>query len=72
MCVLNLLCLVTTFPSFDLFGPDIKFDENGGYSPVIHINDYWNLAQDYQPLNDTTKYFCLKWGVSPLTPSIPH
>jgi len=35
---------------------DIEFDNaTGDYWPVLYINDYWNLARDYQPLNDTTK-----------------
>lgn len=49
------------------FDQYIKFDENGGYSPVIYINDYWNLAQDYQPLNETTKNVTLNIVFAPLT-----
>ena len=34
----------------------IEFDsETGGYYPILYLNDYWNLAQDYMPINDTTK-----------------
>ena len=34
----------------------VEFDpETGGYYPVLYINNYWNLAQDYIPLNDTTR-----------------
>ena len=34
----------------------IEFDaETGGYYPVLYLNTYWNLAQEYMPLNDTTK-----------------
>ena len=35
---------------------DIEFDnKSGNYWPVLYLNDYWNLARDYQPVNDTTK-----------------
>ena len=34
---------------------DIVFDaETGGYYPILYVNDYWNLAQEYMPLNSTT------------------
>ena len=34
----------------------VEFDpETGGYYPILYLNNYWNLAKDYQPLNDTTK-----------------
>ena len=34
----------------------IEFDqETGGYYPVLYLNTYWNLAQEYLPLNDTTE-----------------
>ena len=37
------------------FIPVIEFDmETGGYFPMLYLNDYWNLAQEYMPLNDTT------------------
>lgn len=25
------------------------------YHPVVYFNDYWNLNQDYMPINDTVK-----------------
>ncbi|XP_065158917.1 putative lipid scramblase CLPTM1 [Atheta coriaria] len=32
----------------------IKFIENGEiYKPVVFVNDYWNMAKDYKPLNET-------------------
>ena len=35
---------------------DIEFNSTGdGYFPILYINDYWNLAQEYTPLNDTVK-----------------
>lgn len=34
----------------------IEFDpESGGYYPILYLNSYWNLAQEYMPLNDTTQ-----------------
>ena len=26
------------------------------YNPIVFVNNYWNLARDYLPLNDTVKY----------------
>ena len=35
---------------------DMIFTEDGtGYYPILLINDYWNLYQEYMPLNDTVK-----------------
>ncbi len=42
-----LLCLCVTVIEFD--------PVSGGYYPVLYLNNYWNLAQEYMPLNDTTK-----------------
>lgn len=34
----------------------VKFDKTAmNYEPVIHINDYWNLLRDFQPINETVK-----------------
>lgn len=34
----------------------LVFDNGSdGYYPILYINDYWNLAQDYMPINDTTR-----------------
>lgn len=43
---------VGTVPSpFDEY---IKFIDNGKlYKPVLFANDYWNMAKDYAPLNET-------------------
>ena len=39
-----------------VFSSVVEFDpETGGYYPILHLNTYWNLAQDYMPLNDTTR-----------------
>ncbi|XP_077967693.1 putative lipid scramblase CLPTM1 [Styela clava] len=34
----------------------VKFDdEHKTYEPIIHLNDYWNLIRDFQPINETVK-----------------
>ena len=39
---------------------DIQFNESGlGYLPIVYINDYWNLASEYMPMNNTVKYALL-------------
>ena len=49
------LFLWGTYNGVLLFLSDIEFDfETGGYYPILYINDYWNLAQEYMPLNVTT------------------
>ena len=38
-----------------MFSLVLEFDvETGGYFPILYLNDYWNLAQEYMPLNHTT------------------
>ncbi|PIO74055.1 cleft lip and palate transmembrane protein 1, partial [Teladorsagia circumcincta] len=38
------------------FDEAIKFDTDGGfYLPILYFNDYWNLASEYTPVNDTVK-----------------
>lgn len=27
----------------------------GKYYPLLYLNNYWNLASDYMPINETTK-----------------
>lgn len=35
----------------------IKFTENGKfYRPVVFLNDFWNMAKDYKPLNDSLSF----------------
>jgi len=39
---------------------DVEFLEDGlSYYPVLYFNDYWNLNQDYMPLNSSTKSVAL-------------
>ena len=48
--------VVSEFNSCYIFQLDIVFNESGtGYYPILYINDYWNLATDYKPLNNTVK-----------------
>lgn len=35
----------------------IQFTENGKfYKPVLFVNDFWNLAKDYKPLNESLSF----------------
>ena len=35
---------------------DVQFLPDGlSYYPILYFNDYWNLNQDYMPLNSSTK-----------------
>ena len=35
---------------------DVEFLPDGlSYYPILYFNDYWNLNQDYMPVNSTTK-----------------
>lgn len=41
---------------FSMLSLVLVFDNGSdGYYPILYINDYWNLAQDYMPINDTTR-----------------
>lgn len=42
-------------------------EESGGYYPILYLNDYWNLAQDYMPLNETTPNITLTLSYIPLS-----
>ena len=55
--VYRLCSLYSTISIYVQCTTDIEFDsESGGYYPILFLNDYWNLAQDYMPINDTTKW----------------
>jgi hypothetical protein len=30
-------------------------EDTNFYHPIVYFNDYWNLNQDYAPINDTVK-----------------
>lgn len=46
----------------------IQFNESGtGYYPVLYLNDYWNLAQEYMPLNNTMKNVSVHLTYTPLS-----
>lgn len=39
----------------------VHFDPlTGDYYPIVYLNDYWNLAADYQPINETVKVLNLR------------
>lgn len=43
----------------------IKFTDDGRqYKPVLFANDFWNMARDYKPLNDS---YTLKITIQPLS-----
>ncbi len=36
---------------------DVEFDKvSGKYYPIIFLNDYWNLHEDYMPINSTLSH----------------
>ncbi|XP_011305011.1 cleft lip and palate transmembrane protein 1 homolog [Fopius arisanus] len=46
----------------------IQFIKGGSaYKPVIHLNDFWNMQRDYQPLNDSVKTLELHLTYQPLS-----
>ncbi|XP_019851794.1 PREDICTED: cleft lip and palate transmembrane protein 1 homolog [Amphimedon queenslandica] len=46
----------------------IQFNESGtGYSPIVYINDYWNLATEYMPMNNTVKEATFHLSYTPLS-----
>jgi hypothetical protein len=46
----------------------IEFDvDTGGYFPILYLNDYWNLAQEYMPINDTTPTVAVTLSFVPIT-----
>ncbi|XP_065185232.1 putative lipid scramblase CLPTM1 [Sycon ciliatum] len=52
-------------PPMDKF---IEFDNmTGDYFPVLYMNDYWNMAKDHYPINETTPVLPLNLEYSPLT-----
>jgi hypothetical protein len=47
---------------------DVKFDnETGHYYPVLYLNDFWNLASEYTPINETTPELNLTLTYGPLS-----
>lgn len=35
----------------------VEFDKvTGKYYPILYLNDYWNLHEDYMPINDTVSH----------------
>ena len=39
----------------------------GRYYPILYLNDYWNLARDYQPINSSVETLELNLYFQPLT-----
>ncbi|VDP96876.1 unnamed protein product [Trichobilharzia regenti] len=37
------------------------------YYPVVYLNDYWNLNEDYKPVNETTPVLPIRITFSPLS-----
>ncbi|KAK5974830.1 Cleft lip and palate transmembrane protein 1, partial [Trichostrongylus colubriformis] len=50
------------------FDEAIVFNTAGGfYLPILYFNDYWNLASEYAPVNDTVKEITLRISYQPLS-----
>lgn len=46
----------------------IDFEPTSGrYYPIVHLNDYWNLLRDYQPINETLKTVHLSLTFQPIS-----
>ncbi|CAK9302329.1 unnamed protein product [Gordionus sp. m RMFG-2023] len=47
----------------------IVFDEHDPcyYKPVLYVNDFWNLASDYQPINSSIDFLNLTLTFSPIS-----
>ncbi|XP_072032721.1 putative lipid scramblase CLPTM1 [Amphiura filiformis] len=45
----------------------VVFHASGGYFPIVYINDYWNLASEYTPINDTTPQLLLTLTYTPIS-----
>ena len=46
----------------------IQFEPSTGrYYPILFLNDYWNLARDYQPINSSTDELQLNLFFQPLS-----
>lgn len=43
------------------------YDDSNEYYPVIFLNDYWNLHEDYQPVNTTTPTLNLSLTYAPIS-----
>ena len=39
----------------------------GGYKPIVYWNDWWNLQEDYKPINKTDEKLNLKITFQPLS-----
>ncbi|XP_006817546.2 putative lipid scramblase CLPTM1, partial [Saccoglossus kowalevskii] len=45
----------------------IEFHISGEYYPVLYFNDWWNMATDYMPINETTPILDLHLTFSPIS-----
>ena len=39
----------------------------GGYKPIVYWNDWWNLQEDYKPINKTDEKLNLRLTFQPLS-----
>lgn len=62
----NKLCAKQCIYS-NIFFKVIEFDKvTGKYYPILYLNDYWNLHEDYMPINDTLTHVNLSLTFSHL------
>ncbi|GAA50248.1 Cleft lip and palate transmembrane protein 1 like protein [Clonorchis sinensis] len=43
------------------------YEPTNEYYPVLYFNDYWNLNEDYKPVNETTPLLPMSLTVAPLS-----
>lgn len=46
----------------------MKFDENGiNYYPILFVDEFWTLKENYIPLNETVENLNLSLSYSPMS-----
>ena len=45
----------------------IRFDGKGQYFPIVFLNDWWNLQEDYKPINKTDTTLDIHICLQPLS-----
>ncbi|CAL8072727.1 unnamed protein product [Calicophoron daubneyi] len=43
------------------------YEPTNEYYPIVYLNDYWNMHEDYKPVNETTPLLPLSLTVAPLS-----
>ena len=58
----------TDFFFFFFFGVDLKIHpRTGNYLPYFYVNDFWQLKEDFMPINSTVKQLDLFLDFAPIS-----